>query len=102
MTTRKKKVPRFRTEADEAEFWSTHDSAEYWDDLEKVLEPLELDPALERAIDRRARQKKIISLRLEDWQIRLARAIAAKRKVPYHSVIRGWIEQGIRGTRAAS
>jgi hypothetical protein len=102
MRAKRKKVPRFRTEADEAQFWSTHDSTEYWNDLEKVLEPFELDPVLERTIDRRARQKKIISIRLEDWQIRLARAIAARRKVPYHSVIRAWIEQGIRSTRAAS
>jgi hypothetical protein len=102
MSSKRKKVPRFKTETEEAEFWSTHDSTEYWDDLEKVLEPLELEPSLERSIDRRAKRKKIISIRLEDWQIRLARAIAAKRKVPYHSVIRAWVEHGIRSTRAAS
>ncbi len=26
-----KKIPRFRSEAEEAEFWATHDSTEYID-----------------------------------------------------------------------
>jgi hypothetical protein len=93
-------LPTFRNEAEEAEFWATHDSADYWDEFQDVDEPLELDPELAQAIDRRSRRKTLVSLRLEAWQVRLARAVAARRRLPYHAVLRGWIEQGIRSRGA--
>ena len=49
----KKRLPRFKNETDEAEFWATHDSTDCWSDFEDVEEPLELDPDLVKAIDDR-------------------------------------------------
>lgn len=95
------KLPRFKSERDEAEFWSTHDSTRYWHEFAEVHEPLDLAPDVAEKIVRRTRQKRLISLRLEAWQVRLARAIAARRRVPYLAVIRGWVEEGIRITGAA-
>ncbi|MBI2933828.1 MAG: hypothetical protein HYY16_19465 [Planctomycetes bacterium] len=96
----KAKLPRFKSEKEEAEFWATHDSVDYWREFEEVREPLEFDPKLARAIDRRSRKKELISIRLEKWQIRLARAIAARQRIPYHTIIRAWVTEGIRAKRA--
>ena len=96
----RKTLPRFKNEGEEAEFWATHDTADYWDQFKDVEEPLELDPKLARAIDHRARRKRLISIRLEAWQLRLARAVAARRHIPYHAVIRNWVSEGIRSRRA--
>jgi len=76
--------------------------ADYWDSFEEVRDPVELDPKLVRAIDRRSRRKQLISIRLEAWQIRLAKATAARERIPYHAVIRRWIEEGIQRKRASS
>lgn len=96
----RKKLPRFKNEGEEAEFWATHDTGDYWDQFNDVEEPLELDSKLARTIDRRARRKRLISIRLESWQLRLARAVAARRHMPYHAVIRNWVSEGIRSGRA--
>jgi predicted DNA binding CopG/RHH family protein len=95
-----KKLPRFRSEAEESEFWASHDSTEYWDEFEDVDETVELDPELARSIDQRTRRKQLISIRLESWQIRLARAVAARQGIPYHTVIRNWVSAGIHAKQA--
>lgn len=94
-----KRLPTLRTDADFVRFVETHDLSDYWDAFEPV-EPSAADPELAAAIDRRARRKKLISLRLETWQIRLARAVAAREGIPYHAVIRRWIDRGIQTRRA--
>ena len=35
-TSTKKTIPAFATREEEAEFWDTHDIADYWDDLKPV------------------------------------------------------------------
>ena len=97
-----KRLPDFRSDAEFVRFVETHDLADYWDSFEEVEDPIEIDPRLARAIDRRSRRKKLISIRLENWQIRLAKATASREKIPYHTVIRRWIEEGIRKRRATS
>lgn len=91
-----KKLPRFKTERDEARFWATHDSVEYWSSFPEDRETLELDPELVRAIDSRAKRKQLISLRLEPRQVRLAKSVAVRQHVPYHTVLRNWIDLGMR------
>lgn len=91
-----RKLPEFRSQDEFVRFVETHDLADYWDEFEEVKDPVELDPKLAKSIDRRARNKKLISIRLEGWQIRLAKARAVKEGVPYQSVIRRWISEGIR------
>ena len=90
------KLPKFRNQDEFIRFVETHDLADYWDEFEEVADPVELDTKLAKSIDRRARNKKLISIRLERWQIQLAKARAAREGVPYQSVIRRWISEGIR------
>ena len=93
-----RKPPKFKTEAEEARFWSAHDSVDYWGASPEDPQPLRLAAELEHSIDARAKQKKLISLRLEQWQLRLAKSIAARQDIPYHAVLRNWITAGIRTT----
>ena len=98
---KKKKLPRLESREKFVQFVETHDLSEYWDEFKEV-EPLKLDTKLSQAIDQRAHRKKLISIRLETWQIRLAKAVAARERIPYHTVIRRWVEEGIRLRRATS
>lgn len=73
-----KKVPRFRSEKQEFEFWSTHDSTEYVDYTkgERVLLP-NLKPS-----------SRTISLRLPQSLIEHLKLLANKRDVPYQSLLK--------------
>src|SRR2546422_8404179 len=95
-----KRVPTFRSDAEFVRFVETHDLADCWDSFKEVKDPTELDPKLVRAIDRRSRRKQLISIRLENGRIRLAKATAIREGIPYHAVIRRWIDEGIRNRRA--
>lgn len=97
-----KRLPTFRSNGEFVRFVETHDLADYWDSFKEVKDQTELDPKLAQAIDRRSRRKQLISIRLENWQIRLAKATATREKIPYHTVIRRWIDEGIRKRRATS
>jgi len=39
-----KKLPRFETREEAAEYWATHDTTDYWDDMEPV--EVEFDPRI--------------------------------------------------------
>jgi hypothetical protein len=85
-------IPRFKSEATEAEFWSTHSLAEIWDQLE----PVEIEVAPEpRRITLRRAPKKPVTLRLEVQQIARAKALARTKSLSYQALLRSWISEGI-------
>lgn len=90
-----KKLPRFRSDEEAARFFETHSIAPYWDQMEDVDEVIELAPALVRRIRERMK-KRLLALRLEEWQIRRSKEIARQKKVPYQTLMREWITRGIR------
>ena len=73
-----KKTPKFRTEDEEREFWSTHDSTEYVDytKAKKVLFP-GLKPST-----------RSISIRLPASLIEKLKVLANERDVPYQSLMK--------------
>ncbi|MCR4319992.1 MAG: BrnA antitoxin family protein [Candidatus Brocadiaceae bacterium] len=73
-----KKIPKFRTEDEEREFWSTHDSTEYVDysKAKKVLLP-GLKPST-----------RSISIRLPESLIERLKVLANERDVPYQSLLK--------------
>jgi predicted DNA binding CopG/RHH family protein len=75
---RLKKIPRFKSEKEEFEFWSTHDSAEYVDysKAKRLLFP-NLKPST-----------KTISLRLPESLIEHLKLLANKRDIPYQSLLK--------------
>src|SRR5450631_3691362 len=93
---RKKKLPVFKTSDEEAEFWDTHSLTDYMHDLHEVDEVFVLSPALAQRIRERAK-KRLVSIRLAEWEIEKSKEIAKRRKMPYHALIRQWIDEGIRG-----
>jgi predicted DNA binding CopG/RHH family protein len=71
-------MPKFKTEDEEREFWSTHDSTEYIDysKAKKTLFP-NLKPTT-----------KTISIRLPESLIEKLKVLANKRDVPYQSLLK--------------
>ncbi len=55
----------------------------------------ELDPALEAKIRERAKMKPV-TLRLRVSQIEAAKEIARRKDIPYQTLLRSWIAEGIR------
>lgn len=82
----KKQVPKFNSEAEEREFWLSHDTTEFmdWSDAEKVTFP-NLKPS-----------SKTISLRLPESMLNEIKIMANKRDVPYQSLIKILLSEKIQ------
>ncbi len=82
----KKKLPKFRSEAAERDFWTDHDSADYldWSKGKRAVFP-KLKPTL-----------KTISLRLPQSMIAELKLLANKRDVPYQSLMKIFLSERIR------
>jgi predicted DNA binding CopG/RHH family protein len=83
--SRPKKIPRFKSEAEEAEFWATHDSTEYIDYStgKRVVFP-NLKPST-----------KTISIRLPESLIEHLKLLANKRDVPYQSLLKMFLSEKV-------
>ena len=81
----KKKVPKFRTEDKEREFWAKADSSDYvdWDKAKRVVLP-NLKPS-----------QKTISLRLPEMMLAQLKVLANKRDVPYQSLLKIFLAERI-------
>ena len=88
-----KKIPKFKSEAQEREFWAKADSTRYvnWKRERRVVFP-NLKPSL-----------KTISVRLPDLLLEELKLLANKRDVPYQSLLKIFlaerVEQELRGQR---
>lgn len=82
----RKKIPTFKDEDAEREFWSKEDSTEYldWSKAERVTLP-NLRPSL-----------RTISLRLPAAMIAELKLLANKRDVPYQSLLKVFLAERIR------
>ncbi len=80
-----KKIPTFKTEAEEQEFWATHDSADYvdWSKAKRAVFP-NLKPST-----------KTISLRLPETMLEELKLLANKRDVPYQSLLKVFLSERI-------
>lgn len=69
----KKRLPKFKSEAEERRFWATHDSTEYldWSKAERVV-----FPNLKSSV-------KTISIRLPESLLNLLKMLANEHDVPY-------------------
>lgn len=84
-----KRVPRFRSESEEREFWETHDSADYldWSRAKLAFFP-NLKPSTET-----------ISLRLPAGLLVELKALANKRDVPYQSLLKVFLAESVTRER---
>lgn len=92
------RVPEFRSDEEMARWFETHDTADVWHEFEEVT-PLSLPVEERRRILREARTRKLVTLRLDPDQIASARAIAARKGIPYLTQLRLWIREGMRRER---
>lgn len=85
----KKKIPKFKNEIEERQFWQQHDSSEYvdWSDAEDVILP-KLKPST-----------RTISLRLPESMIEELKILANKRDVPYQSLLKIFLSERINSER---
>ena len=82
----KKRIPKFKSEAAEREFWAKHDSTDYvdWDAAKRVVLP-KLKPS-----------QKTISLRLPAMMFAELKRLANKRDVPYQSLLKVFLAEKLR------
>ncbi len=89
MSSTKKKVPDFRTEENEREFWSTHDSTEFVDwSAGSTRKLTKLKPTL-----------RTISVRLPASMIEDLKVIANKRDVSYQSLLKLFLAERLERER---
>lgn len=100
MKRTKRRIPDLKTEEEIDRFWSTHSLTDVLGDTDEVDEVLLLAPGLARRIRERSR-KRLLTLRLEEWRIDRAKAIARAKGVPYQRLIREWISRGMASETAA-
>ncbi len=96
----KKRLPKLRDEKTVHAFWSKHSVTEFPADMEALDEKIQLAPELASRIQERMK-KKMIALRLELWQLKRTKEIAAKKHLPYQHLLRFWISQGLKREAAA-
>jgi hypothetical protein len=72
MKKKPKPVPKFRKEQDEREFWTTHDTTDYFDHSKSNRAEIEFDSGVEASV-------KSISLRLPRERLNQLKVLANKR-----------------------
>jgi len=84
---KRKKLPNFKTEQEEREFWDTHSSEEYvdWNKVEVINAPF---PKLKPST-------KTISIRLPETMLEELKSLANKNDVPYQSLIKIYLAERI-------
>jgi predicted DNA binding CopG/RHH family protein len=84
-----KKVPAFKTEAEERTFWEKNDSADYidWTQASRMAMP-NLKPTT-----------RTISLRLPEMLLDSIKIEANKRDMPYQSLIKAWLANDVKQSR---
>lgn len=84
-----KKLPVFKTETSENIFWQKHDSADHidWSKAKKAAFP-NLKPSV-----------KTISLRLPEHLLNAIKILANKEDVPYQSLMKMLLAEGIKHAR---
>jgi hypothetical protein len=112
VTTRRKKpeklldlppateVPVFSSEAEEADFWATHDTSLLWEQGEDVTNdpPPNLrrrPPGAESTARKRPPDGRmdLVSIRLPAELIDGVKEVAARRHLPYQTLMRSWIAE---------
>lgn len=78
-------VPKFKNESEEADFWARIDLTEYFEpsDFKRVAFP------------NLKRTKRLISIRFPEELIGKVKEKASKLDVPYQSLIRQYVQQGV-------
>ena len=80
-----KKIPKFRSEAQQRKFWENNDSSEY----------LDWSKADSASLPNLKLSTKTISLRLPEGLLNRIKMEANKRDMPYQSLIKVWLSEDV-------
>jgi predicted DNA binding CopG/RHH family protein len=75
------KIPAFANEQEEAEFWDTHDSTDFFEDTKEV----------EVSFSGPRPRKTLISIRLDQQTIDRLKALASEQGLGYQTLLRTWV-----------
>ena len=78
-----KKIPDFKTVKEEREYWDSHSSADYWDDMKECSDTFKRS------------KLKSISLKLDPGLLEKIKVIAHKRGLSYNAMMRYLLSKGI-------
>ena len=82
-----KKIPKFKNEDEEREFWATHDFTDYFD-MSKSLQNVTFSNLKPSA--------KTISLRIPAYMLHRLKMLANEKDVPYQSYMKILLDRGIK------
>ena len=88
-----KKMPKFKTEEEFAKFVEEHDMEDYANDMEEVKD-------IKISISKQT--KTMISLRVYPYLLEEIKQIAAKKHMPYQSLIQQWLAEKINEEKKAA
>ena len=85
MKKSEKKLPKFKSEDEEFDFWSSHDSMDFFGETEEIQEKLQISKP------KRAKQR--ITMLLDPRLKAALQKIAAEKGIPYQSLIQMWLRE---------
>ena len=94
VTSRRSRLPAFRTDDEERAFWETHRPGDYVDAM-----PTERVQVSLRIRKRVRERKKNLTLRMEPSRVEEIKVVARERGVPYQTLMRMWIVERLRRER---
>lgn len=87
-----KRIPKFKNENDERNFWSTHDLTDYFD----------VTKAQEAVFPNLRPSTRSISIRLPEWLLARIKELANFRDVPYQSLIKIFLAERVKKEQKTS
>lgn len=87
MNKKIKKIPNFKTEDEEREFWVTHELVDYFDINKAIINPV--FPNLKMST-------KVITIRVPAALLDSLKMIANKKDVPYQSLVKIFLDEKIK------
>jgi hypothetical protein len=92
----KRKIPRFKSEKEEALFWSKNSPLDYPEEVKEAGGPLQFAAyLLEYAAKHHKEKKRLVPLSMASSQILLAKIIAKKQGGNYQRLLKKWIREAI-------
>ncbi len=83
--TKIKKIPKFKNEREEQEFWANHDTTNYFD----MKSPVSLD------LSNLKPSVRSVTFRLPEFLLKMLKSLANKKDVPYQSLMKVYLSERV-------
>lgn len=82
-----KPIPKFKNEDEEAEFWASHDSTDYFDISKALINP---------AFPNLKPSTRTITIRVSESLLNDLKRLANKKDVPYQSLVKVYLDEKVK------